>query len=554
MSQPSLRRSTWLHGACLVLCALLAACGGGGSGASPTPEPTPEVPEPPPPPPPPPEPETPPEPPVVLFEDVTESSGMATSHDHSAAGTQAYLITGQAWGDYDNDGDQDLYLTDISGPNHLWRNEGDGTFVESPLQDDVALADIRTGGALWFDYDNDGWKDLYVLNWGANVLFRNVQGTGFVAVTAGVEDEGRGYTASVGDYDGDGWLDMYVANWGCPDCPGVDWVDSQRDRLFHNEGDGTFTDVSERLGIEYTTGFGFVTAWFDMDDDGDLDLYLVNDKGLPGPDQQPMNRNVLWRNDGPSPDGWVFTEIARDVGLDARVKGMGVMVGDVDNDLDLDVGYSHVGLFLHRNDEGATSFPDITTSAGLYHVGVGWGLSLTELNRDGNLDVYFCAELDPNGVWLGRGDGTFLDIASQSGADDNGKSLGMAACDFDNDGWMDILVANFDHEYRLYRGIGFADPNTPEHHWVTIRCVGGGPVNRDAIGTRVTLTRTDGAVRMQEVKCGSSVGSGEDTALMFGLAEADIASISIRWPDGTVTEHTDVERDGTWVVTYPTSE
>ena len=195
--------------------------------------------------------------------------------------TSGYLGIGQAWGDYDNDGWVDLFLAGGQSPSTLYRNNGDGTFSIPEQAADVALANAWTGGAVWADYDNDGWRDLYVLAHGPNVLFRNQSGAGFrdVTTTAGVGDAGKGSTAAWGDYDGDGLLDLFVANWRCyPECPRDNAAALASDRLYRNRGDGTFEDVSTLLG-DKLRGAAFSASFADFDDDGDPDIYVVNDMG-----------------------------------------------------------------------------------------------------------------------------------------------------------------------------------------------------------------------------------------------------------------------------------
>ena len=211
----------------------------------------------------------------ILFSDVSQSAGISAAHraiwDENAPGPypDGYLAAGSGWADYDNDGWVDLFVAGNLAPNALYRNLGDGEFVESPHSHQLQLPDIPSGGAVWADYDNDGWRDLYVLNMGANRLFRNLAGEGFVDVTlaAGVGDNGKSSSAAWGDYDEDGWLDLYVTNWAClPECVPRDFSQS-RDTLYHNNGDGTFTDVSGLLGFEALLGAGFAVSWLDYDDD-----------------------------------------------------------------------------------------------------------------------------------------------------------------------------------------------------------------------------------------------------------------------------------------------
>ena len=276
----------------LLSCTLwLGSCGGSGSGVIPTEPPAPVA-----------------QASFPVFDDVSDSAGITMPHH----GAPIYLSTGQAWGDYDRDGWIDLYVTDQAGDNVLYRNQGDGTFQPSPISAQVALPNATSGGALFADYDNDGWLDLLVLNFGANVLFRNLDGQGFtdVSLLAGIGDAGMGMSGAFGDYNGDGWLDLYVTNWFCPACP--DPLVAMSDRLYRNNGNGSFTDVSSYLGGQPTIGYGFIGSFLDYDNDGDADIYLVNDKGGPGttPPNAPIGRNVLWRNDGPALLGWTFTEVA----------------------------------------------------------------------------------------------------------------------------------------------------------------------------------------------------------------------------------------------------
>ena len=169
---------------------------------------------------------------------------------------QGYLAIGQAWGDYDRDGWLDLFVTGNLDPNVLYRNNGDGSFSVSEHSPQLSLPNVPSGGATWADYNNDGWLDLYVVNFGANRLFRNDGGLGFsdVTLSAGVGDVGKGTSAAWGDYDGDGWLDLYLTNWSCfPECDPVDFT-MQADRLYHNNGDGTFTDVTPDPGLRLDAG------------------------------------------------------------------------------------------------------------------------------------------------------------------------------------------------------------------------------------------------------------------------------------------------------------
>ena len=488
------------------------------------------------------------------FVDVSEAAGVSATHsgdwqlfdDDFLTG---YLGIGQAWGDYDRDGWLDLYVTGNRDPSVLYRNNGDGRFSVSGLTPQVALADVDTGGAVWADYDNDGWLDLYVLNHGANTLFHNDGGLGFTDVTerAGVGDAGKGTTATWGDFDGDSFLDLYVVNWSCfPECgdPNITREhDEARDTLYRNLGDGAFEDVSHLLDYDLLLGAGFSASFTDYDDDGDADIYVVNDQF------KNMLGNMLWRNDGPGCGYWCWREVSIEAGARTFIHGMGLAVGDYDNDLDLDFYFSDMvnGMVLLQN-QGDGSFDDVADEAGVV-VGpssaVGWGTVFFDYNNDSWLDLFLTAtefiQFDiasgPEGMMFeyrdfmfkNRGDGTFADVTPADWLVDLKPSMGLAYADYDRDGFLDFVLGNWNEGYALYRNTG---AEGAANNWINIRLIGGGEVNRDAIGARVYITTNDGRNLLQEVKCGSSLGAGNDTALHFGLGAAGISEIRIRWPNG----------------------
>ena len=458
------------------------------------------------------------------FRDVSKASGfVAPRHGRSKT-------TGQAWGDYDQDGWLDIYVTDSEGPNILYRNNGDGSFSISPQSESVALWDDESGGAVFADFDNDGWPDLFVLNWGPNVLFHNEQGEGFRDVTesAGVGDAKNGSSASWGDYDQDGFLDLYVANWACsPRCARPQWGDA--DKLYHNNGDGTFTDVSEILGGA-TNGAGFVATFVDYDNDGDLDIYLVNDEFI-----NPIG-NKLWRNDGPGCDGHCFVEISEEAGANTTVMGMGLATADYDNDGDLDFYFSNAGPMTLLGNQGDGTFANLAQAAGVENPSVAWGTLFFDYDNDGWLDLYLAVmeglegETGANLLFKNLGDGTFNNVTAGSGADDPGRSTGVAYADYDADGRVDLLVGNYDDGYVLYRNESLAAEN---NNWLAIKLIGKSPVNRDGVGARVTVTDSNGRSQMQEVKNGSSLGAGNSLVLHFGLGQARVENVNVLWSDGT---------------------
>ena len=504
-----------------------------------------------------------------LFVVVNEAAGIDAPHRSSWAEfvhesfTSGYLGIGQAWGDWDNDGWVDLFLAGGQSPSTLYRNNGDGTFGIPRQAADVTLPDAWTGGAVWADYDNDGWRDLYVLTHGANVLFRNEAGTGFRDVTAdaGVGDAGKGATAAWGDYDGDGFLDLFVANWRCyPDCPREHAAALASDRLYRNRGDGTFEDVSRLLG-DKLRGAAFAASFADFDDDGDPDIYVVNDMV-----EHPVG-NVLWRNDGPGCGGWCWRDASAETRSGAVRNGMGLAVGDYDNDLDLDFYFSDMGEPMSLLQNVGGRFRNATEAAGVGGGGgniVGWGTIFFDFDNDGWLDLFLAASgygerfqastgsvglLFPhaNVLYRNRGYGNYVDATPPSWHERPRPSMGVAYADYDRDGLVDFVVGNFDVGYSLYRNAGLAGAG---NHWLTVRLEGRPPVNRDAIGARVFVTPGDGRPRMQEVKSGSSLGAGNDTALHFGLGTAPQATVRVVWPDGTEETFEDLAVDRLWRLIY----
>ncbi|MBK7893865.1 MAG: VCBS repeat-containing protein [Anaerolineaceae bacterium] len=461
-----------------------------------------------------------------LFHNVSRAAGITQTRQGNDR------AIGQAWGDYDRDGWVDFYVTDTKGPNSLFRNNGDGTFSRPAIAETVALPDGFSGGASFADYNNDGWLDLYVVNWGQNVLFRNDAGHGFTDVTneAGVGGQGENsQTASWGDYDSDGWLDLYVANWACyPRCGRPSQGDT--DRLYHNNGDGTFTDVTRLLGGE-TYGAGFVASFTDYDNDGDQDIYLLNDEFL-----FPTG-NKLWRNDGPGCEGHCFVQVAPDANADTHVMGMGLATADYDNDGDFDFYFSNAGPMTLLQNQGDGTFGNVAELAGVdLPDGVAWAASAFDYNNDGWQDLYLAVMttashdgIAANPLFHNNGDGTFSRVSSGSGAGDVGPTMGIALADFDNDGRIDLLLGNKDDGYSLLRN----QSSQADGHWLTLALEGAGPVNRDAVGSRVTVRTADGNVQTREVQNGGSLGAGHELRLHVGLGAFDtVEELTIRWPDG----------------------
>jgi len=453
---------------------------------------------------------------AISFDDTTNSAGISSDH-HST-----YIITGQAWGDFDNDGHEDLYLTDNDGPNTLYRNLGDGTFQVSSLTAQVALTSATSGGATFVDFDNDGDQDLLVLNHGVDSFFENT-GTSFTDITAGsgIVQPGEGESAAWGDFNQDGYLDFYVANWYYTD-PGDPL---SQDIFYLNNGNGTFTDISYLLDIDRMMWPAFAVTFLDYDNDGDLDIFVVNDK---------LWGNLLWRNDGAGCDLWCFTDVSMATGAHHPVQGMGIAIADIDLDGDFDFFMSsewEQALLRSEIAQGSDSFTDISDAAGVNFDAIGWGPVFVDFDNDGWEDLYLATQqadaARANRLYWNNGNGTFFDWSGPSGASLTGPTIGVAYADYDQDGRIDLVMGNQHDSYYLFRNTSSAG------NWLSIKLEGRAGINRDAVGTLAVLELSDGRVLRRLSHIGSSIGSDHQSALHFGMGGATPVELTLTWPDGT---------------------
>ncbi|MCR9165216.1 MAG: CRTAC1 family protein [Nannocystaceae bacterium] len=474
----------------------------------------------------------------MTYDEVARAVGVDVVHQS----IDPFTTQGVAWGDFDVDGVLDMVVTSHGAPNRSFRGVRGSTFEVAPWDDAAALPTDISTGAVVVDYDNDSWPDLFVMADGPNTLLRNAGDGALVDVTqaAGLGDAGFGQTAAWGDYDGDGLLDVYIANYET-ELP---------DRLMHNDGGGVFSDANEAFPIETRTRLGFTASFFDYDLDGDVDLYVVNDK---------FGGNVLWRNDGPGCGGTCWVDVSASSGAGVQMEGMGLAVGDYDNDGDQDLFITNIGpmvLLQNQAAQGVDSFVDVSAEAralvddndwGQY----GWGAQFVDYDNDGWLDLYVALgrvgpgpEL-PNAMLRNRGDGTFQRVPSAAGAEDQNRSQGLAVADYDADGWVDLLVGNANAPFALFRNRG-ADAN-----WLEVELHGDGDVvSRDAVGSRISVVDERGHAQVREIIAGSSLGAGSSLRQHFGLGSAAPTSLTIRWPNGAVHTVEDVATNALVRVEY----
>jgi enediyne biosynthesis protein E4 len=518
----------------------------------------------------------------VTFLDVARAAGIAFQHDN-AASPEKYLIetmgSGCGWIDYDQNGLLDLYLvngaaTRVYSPKRplssaLYRNNGDGTFTDITGKAGVGAEGLFGMGVAVGDYDNDGFPDLLVLGYGRCILYHNNGDGTFTDVTlrAGVENAGRwASSAAWFDYDNDGRLDLVIANyvdWSpernfyCGDQgPGMrsychpDDFRGQPPTLYHNNGDGTFTDVSKSSGIGIKGGNGLGVVTFDYDNDGWQDIFIANDH-MP---------NFLFHNNR---DG-TFREVGYAAGVAVSADGlfeagMGTDAADATGSGRMDLTVTHLDMQLARfyQNLGDQTFDDATLRSKIgyatYHMS-GFGTRFMDYDNDGARDLFMAnghvldniaryhadtQYAETKLMFRNNGRGIFENVSDLLGPDFQlpRVSRGAAVADFDNDGDLDILVNNNGQAPQLLRNDG---GNT--NHWLELLLIGT-KSNRDGVGARVKLSAGD-LMLYDQRKGGMSYQSAQDPRLHFGLGpRSNVAAIEILWPSGNVTKLTNLKSD-----------
>ena len=444
---------------------------------------------------------------------------------------------GLAVDDFDRNGYPDIFVTGYLLPNRLFFNQGNGQFTESAAVN-ATLPGTRCSVTAAADYDNDGWPDLYVgCRDQKNYLFRNTQqGQVFVDVTPAELDHNapgansaRTDAVAWGDLNNDGLLDIFIGVYPTSDTPDLGNPDNL-DRIVLNNGNGSWTQVTSQFAPADIAKLGrtaLAAVISDLDGDGRADIYVVNDKQL---------GNVLWHNDGPGCGGWCFSERAAASGANQTPFGMGIAVGDVDRDGIWDMYFSSIDTqhFLQGDSRSPLHFTEDPLSP-LNHYGVGWSTIFSDFDNDGWEDAYlacgsgsFSTTSDRDQVFRNMGAGVFQVVSVGSGIDENKPTQPAARIDFDRDGRTDLAVGHWNNGYEFYRNV-----TAGTGHWMAFTLTGGGAVNRDGIGTIVTVETADGVVQMREMRAGEARGSSHEKVLHFGLGNYTEAQVRVRWPDGT---------------------
>ena len=502
----------------------------------------------------------------LVFIDIADDQLLNFVHDHGGTGEKYYMETmgsGVCLFDYDNDGDLDAYFLqgaslpgwdkEIILENKLYRNDGK---IWTDVTKSARVGDKNYGiGCACADYDNDGNTDLYVTNYGPDVLYHNDGDGSFtdVTVNVGIDNPHWASSAAFFDSDNDGWLDLYVTNYvefsidNNPWCGepvqgkraycDPDYFEGVEDKFYHNDGKGNFTDWSSQSGINKARGKGLGVVPGDIDNDGDMDIYIANDKVM----------NLLFINDGLGH----FTEEALFTGVgfneNGRAEaGMGVDFGDVNHDgwPDLFVtNFSGETNTLYLNEKNGF-LVDATSRTGLGFPSIhllGFGTKFVDLDLDGWLDIFIVNghvidniklfnrdynHAQKKQIFINQGNETFLDQTISIGGDLLEPTVGRGAAfgDIDNDGDIDIAISNNNGKANLLSNEG-----KPKGHWIGFK-LEGKTCNRQGIGSKLKIT-TDSGIQVAWVNPAGSYLASNDPRVLFGLGPDEmVASLEVQWP------------------------
>lgn len=462
------------------------------------------------------------------FLDVTEMTGVDYFYpDAGWWGAGATMV------DLNHDGNLDIILPTFTGdPIKILQNNGDGTFTDITYSTEILNAE-ESKNILVADYDNDGDEDIFIVNYfSASRLYQNDGDGTFTDVSESAGITMASLSSRVAcwlDIDNDSFLDLYVLN--------RELIDNNI--LYYNNGDGTFTDITESAGVVAPSEAGLVIATLDYNNNGLMDIYVGNDKDT---------GNILFHNNGDK----TFTDVSFASHTDLVFSTMGLAVADYDGNGYLDIYVTNLdegNALLKNNGDG--TFTNVATDLGIQVNKVCWGTVFADYDNDGWVDLHVATGCDMglgmcNPDWPGynpgidnrdmlyqnQGNGSFINVSESSGLDDNYMNYGSTMGDIDNDGFVDIYVLSEGITSRLYKNMG---SYTSTNNWIQVQLTGT-ESNRNGIGARVEVV-ADGHTQIQEVRCGSSYCGQNSFTLNFGIGNGELVdTLRIKWPSGILDE------------------
>ncbi|MBO6512636.1 MAG: CRTAC1 family protein [Phycisphaerales bacterium] len=450
----------------------------------------------------------------------------------TSSSTQFQFGAGTALVDLDGDDDLDILLTGSNGGvMRIYENDGAGYFTNRNLGSNLGL--INSSGVATADYDNDGDQDIFISGWlSSSKLYRNDGNFVFtdVTLTAGMDVVSAAMAPTWGDYNQDGNMDLYV-----PTRSGAssNWV---ANRLYHNNGDGTFTDVAVTLDVDAENDPTLLAAFFDYDRDGDDDLYLGTDKGTS------FNWwNRLYRN-----DGGTFTEITGDANAYAYIDCMGIALADLNNDSLFDVYMTDTSRNVLFLNDGTGVFEDHSDAAGVTSGVVGWGTVFADFDNDSFPDLFVCNQNAPNALFRGSeiANWPMANEASAAGVDLVGSSYTVAVGDVNNDGLLDILVDHINSNVKLYIN---QSPDASSNHMIRLKPVGE-LANELCVGATFNI-EANGKWQAVEARAGVNYKVSEGRTVQVGVGtDTEVETIEVIWPNGGTRTLTTAPVDRTWTI------
>lgn len=474
------------------------------------------------------------------YNNITSTAGIIATHHANK------MSTGIAVADFDGNGHDDLFMTGYFNDSVLYFNDGNGQYSINSNWFVPDMSNKNCGSVAAADINNDGTQDLYVACLGNNYVLIN-NGSRFIDVTneSNINHPERTEALAWGDLNQDGWLDLVVGVHPLSFPPNTADPDNI-DKVFFNNGDNSFTEVNINIDINQLAKATLALILTDIDFDGDLDIYMLNDR---------HQGNVLIMNDGPGCGGWCFSDATTTTNTARPADSMGIAVADYDLDGDWDMSYSSIDEHVFLKNTGSASLPvyddSLVPVEPFVTQAAGWGTLMYDADNDGFEDLFVAAQYGSpafmsNLLALNQGNGFFSDVTVASGITDASGSQAAVWLDHNLDGRLDLAYGRYNGNYQLMEN---TTQNT--HSWVGFKLKSlTTDVNRDAIGTKVRVTLSDGREMIRELRAGESRGSNNSKLVHFGLGSASMTSVEIIWPNQEVYTFSTLAPSSYHVINY----